>query len=64
MTLEWGPDREDPHSQTYDYEYETPERHVDEWLLEDGAAFGASFTPGIDTIAGQMSREILTPEPR
>jgi hypothetical protein len=64
MSLEWGPNREDPHSQSFDYEYETPERHVDEWLVDDGASFAASFTEGIETIAGQMSRDILSPEPR
>ena len=64
MTLEWGPNREDPDSLNTDYEYETPDRHVDDWLLEDGAAFGAGFTEGIDAIAGQMSRDIFSPEPR
>ena len=64
MTLEWGPNREDRDSRSYDYEYETPDRHVDDWLLNDGSAFGASFTEGIDTIAGQMSRDIFSPEPR
>jgi len=64
MTLEWGPNREDPDSLNTDYEYETPDRHVDDWLLEDGAAFGAGFTEGIDAIAGQMFRDIFFPEPR
>jgi hypothetical protein len=64
MTLEWGPKRDDRDSRSYDYEYETPDRHVDEWLSEDGAAFGTSFTEGIDTIAGQMSRDLLSPAPQ
>jgi len=64
MTLEWGPNRQDPESRSFDYEYETPNRHVDDWLLDDGAAFGTSFTEGIDTIAGEMSRDLFSPEPR
>lgn len=64
MTLEWGPDREDRDSTSHDYEFETPERHVDEWLRDDGAAFGAGFTEGITAIAGQMSRDILSPGAR
>jgi len=64
MTLEWGPKREDRDSRSYDYEYETPDRHVDDWLSEDGAAFGTSFTEGIDAIAGQMSRDLLSPAPQ
>jgi hypothetical protein len=64
MTLEWGPDRQDRHSRGFDYEYETPDRHVDHWLSEDGAAFGTSFTEGIDSIAGQMSRDLLSPAPQ
>jgi len=62
MTLEWGPKRGDRDSRSY--EYETPDRHVDEWLSEDGAAFGTSLTEGIDTIAGQMSRDLLSPAPQ
>ena len=64
MTLEWGPNREDRNSRSYDYEYETPDRHVDDWLAEDGAAFGTSFTEGIDTIASQMSTDLLSPGPQ
>jgi len=64
MNLEWGPSLEDPDSRSYDYEYQTPERHVDEWLAENGAAFAAAFTETIDAIAGQMSRDILSPAPQ
>jgi hypothetical protein len=64
MILEWGPNLEDRDSLSTDYEYETPDRHVDDWLLDDGAAFDAGFTEGIDAIAGQMSRDIFSPEPR
>jgi hypothetical protein len=64
MTLEWGPKPEDRDSRNYDYEYETPDRHVDYWLSEAGAAFGTSFTEGIDAIAAQMSRDLLSPAPQ
>jgi hypothetical protein len=64
MTVEWGPNPRDPESRSYHYEWETPERHVDEWLRDDGADFGASFTEGIDTIAGQMTGNLLWPKPR
>jgi hypothetical protein len=64
MTLEWGPNIEDRDSLSTDYEYETPDRHVDDWLLDDGAAFGAGFTEGMDAIADQMSRDIFFPEPQ
>ncbi len=64
MSLEWGSNRENPHSQSHDYVYETSDRHIDDWLLDDGAAFDTSFTEGIATIAGEMSRDILSPEPR
>jgi hypothetical protein len=64
MNLEWGPNLEEPDSRSYDYEYQTPERHVDEWLAENGAAFAAGFTETIDAIAGQMSRDILSPAPQ
>jgi hypothetical protein len=61
LSLEWGPDREAPLSKSWDYLYDTPERHVDEWLLEDGQAFGTAMTEGIETLAGQMSSDITSP---
>jgi len=64
MILEWGPGPETRHSKNWDYEYDSPERHVDEWLAEDGHDVGAFFTGGIDTIAGEMSRDLLAPATR
>ena len=62
MTLEWGPNLQERDSLTTDYEYETSDRHVDDWLLDDGVAFDAGFTEGIEAIANQMSRNIFSPE--
>ena len=42
----------------------TPERHVDQWLLDDGKAFDVAFTVGIDDIAGRMLRDIKSPVSR
>ena len=64
MTLTWGPQGQAPHSRSYDYEYDTPERHVDEWLLDDGRAFDVAFTEAIDNLAGRMLRDLTSPGPR
>jgi len=64
LTLEWGPDRGAPHSKDWSYEDDTPERHVDEWLQEDGRAFGVALSEGIDTLASQMSRDLASPGAR
>jgi hypothetical protein len=64
MDLQWDLELEKPHSRTTKYEYETPEQHVDAWLAENGAAFAAGFDQGIDTIARQMARDILSPPPQ
>lgn len=64
MDLEWGPNIEEPNTRSFEYEHETPERHVDDWLVENGAAFVAGFDESINTIAGQMSRDILHPAPQ
>jgi hypothetical protein len=64
LTLAGAPDREAPVSKSWDYVYDTPERHVDEWLREGGQAFGVAMTEGIDTIASQMTRDLASPGAR
>jgi hypothetical protein len=61
MDLEWGANVDEPNTRSFEYEHETAERHVDDWLVENGAAFAAGFDESISTIAGQMSRDILHP---
>lgn len=64
MTLEWRPEGQALRSKSYDYVYDTPERHVDQWLLDDGKAFDVAFTGGIDDIARRMLRDIKSPASR
>jgi hypothetical protein len=64
MEVECGPKCEKDKSQSYDYKYETPERHVDEWLANKGVDFGASFTEGIRLMASQMSRDLFSGKQR
>lgn len=59
LTLTWGPP-EKPLSREYDYDYETPDRHVDEWLADDGAPFSVAITESIDAIAGDISEKLLS----
>jgi hypothetical protein len=61
MALEWGSDPQSRYSKGFDYEFQTAERHVDEWLANDGEAFVGSFDEGLTTIAREMSNDVLHP---
>jgi hypothetical protein len=58
MTFTWGPS-DDRSSRGYDYEYEAPGLHVDEWLQDDGAAFSAAITEGLNTIASEAAGQLV-----
>ena len=64
MTLEWGPKGQPPHTKDWTYLYDTPEKHVDEWLGDGGAPFGVEMSGGIETIAGRMVQDLLSPGAR
>ncbi len=64
LTLEWGPDRQSPDSVSWNYTHDSPEQHVDAWLVEDGRAFASAFSSGIETIAREMSRDLAAPNAR
>ena len=59
MTLEWGPDPYDRDSKKYKYEFQTPERHVEEWLADEGALFRAAFDDAVETLTRDMSTDLL-----
>ncbi len=59
MEIEWGPLEGERRSRSYDYEYLTSERHVDEWLANEGAAFADELDRSIEGIAQDMLRDIL-----
>jgi len=58
MTLTSHPMNQATRSRSFDYVYDTPERHVDEWLSEDADAFDAAFAEGIEDLARRMLRDI------
>ncbi len=59
MIQEWDRHLEKPKSHTCEYEFRTPKRDVEDWLLQEGLAFDAAFTEGIGTIALWMARDLV-----
>jgi len=64
LTLEWGPDPESPHSKSWDYDHDSAEQHVDEWLVENGRPFDSALSSSIQEIAQQMSLDLAAPQGR
>ncbi len=58
MIQEWDRHLEKPKSHTCEYEFRTPKRDVEDWLLQEGLAFDEAFTEGIGTIALWMARDL------
>jgi len=58
MDVEWELDAEEPKKRTCKYEYTTGKADVEDWLLDDGAAFDEAFTDAVGIFASWMVRDL------
>ena len=58
MVQQWPTNRQDPKTNTCEYEYTSPTMDVEDWLLHDGALFSDTFTEAFDTFAQWMARDL------
>jgi hypothetical protein len=58
MVQEWERDRAKPKTYTCKYEYTTPVRDVEDWLLDGGRPFGDAFTDAINAFARWVARDL------
>lgn len=58
MIQDWDRNTQDPKQKTCSYEFRTPKRDVEDWLLEDGKAFRDAATEGVGKIASWMARDL------
>jgi hypothetical protein len=58
LDIRWELEAEEPKTRTCKYEYTTPIADVEDWLLDDGAAFQDAFTDAVRIFATWMARDL------